>query len=354
MDSSQDLQTDPARLSSIDLLTVDQLKSAWLDGRPILFGDPVLARASFPFSRTFYPLGFPVTVSTNCAEVLDAAEDCWGSFSQLFDTPPARIEIGVTDSESLECPPTPVGRTREHLMTNIADGENYVIFDYSLGYALVWVTSAALRHGNYFRYFFVDSVAMCLISAGNATGIHAGCVTLDGSGVLLCGDSGAGKSTLSWGCARKGWTYVTDDGSYLVHGSPDRLVVGNCSQVRFRPSAAQLFPELEGCAVMQRAGIGKPSMEWATGRAAGLKTSATANIRHIVFLNFNKRRRELATFPKAVARLYMLQRVECSPWQAERHTAAVDELLELDTLELCYDELDWAVDRLTELVREGR
>jgi hypothetical protein len=354
MDSFQELQTEAARLSTTDLLTVDQLKSAWLDARPVTFGDPVLSRARFPLSRTLYPLGFPVTVSTNCEEVLEAAQACWGSFSQLFNTPPARIEIGVTDTESLECPPPPVGRVRDHLTINIADSENFIICDYSLGYALVWVNTAALRHSDYFRYFFVDCAGMCLVSAGFATGIHAGCVALDGAGVLLCGDSGAGKSTLSWACARSGWTYITDDGSYLVLGGPDRLVVGNSGQVRFRPSAAQLFPELRGCAVMQRAGIGKPSVEWPTAGAPETKASATANIRHIVFLNRNTRKRELAAFPTAVARLYMLQRVQCSPWQAERHTAAVDDLLELGAHELCYDDLDWAVERLAQLVREGR
>src|SRR3974390_1803238 len=101
MGSPQSLQTELPRLSSTHFLTVEELKSAWLDARPVVFGDPALARASFPLSRTFYPLGFPVEISTNCAEVLDAAHECWGSFPQLFDTPPARIEIGVTDTESL-------------------------------------------------------------------------------------------------------------------------------------------------------------------------------------------------------------------------------------------------------------
>jgi hypothetical protein len=354
MGSPQALQTEPARLSSTNFLTVDELKSAWLDARPVVFGDPALARASFPLSMTFYPLGFPVEVSTNRAEVLDAAHECWGSYSQLFNTPPARIEIGVTDTESLECPPTPVCRMRERLAINIADGENFAMSDCALRYALVWVTTAALRHGDYFRYFFVDSVGVTLVSADFSTGIHAGCVALDGAGILLCGGTGAGKSTLSWGCARNGWTYITDDGSYLVHGSSSRLVVGNSSQVRFRPSAANLFPELRGCAVMQRAGIGTPSMEWATRGDPGTKTSATANIRHIVFLNRNTRRRELAAFPTAVARLYMLQQIQSSPGPAERHIAAVDSLLEVGSHELFYDELDWAVERLAQLVREGR
>jgi hypothetical protein len=36
------------------------------------------------------------------------------------------------------------------------------------------------------------------------------------------------------------------------------------------------------------------------------------------------------------------------------HTAAIDELLTVKVLELRYTDLDWAVERLKTLVREGR
>ncbi len=64
--------------------------------------------------------------------------------------------------------------------------------------------------------------------------------------VMLCGDSGAGKTTLSYACARAGWTYICDDASYLLNSGTDRTVMGTCNQVRFRPPAVELFPELLG------------------------------------------------------------------------------------------------------------
>jgi len=76
--------------------------------------------------------------------------------------------------------------------------------------------------------------------------VHAGCAALDGRGVLLCGDSGAGKSTLTYALARAGWAYVTDDCSFLLNCGKRRMVTGNCNQVRFRPSAGELFPEVAG------------------------------------------------------------------------------------------------------------
>jgi hypothetical protein len=346
------LQARPAE--SIDVMNTEQLKSAWLRGESVQFGDPALVHAPFPFRETYFPLGFPVTVATNSIEVLNAAAQNWGTFTKLFDHEPFQINVGVTATESHVCPPTPVCRVRDHLTTNIADGENFAICDLSQGYSLVWVTTAALRHRDYFRYFFLDLAAMCSIGSRFVTGIHAGCVSLDGAGILLCGDSGAGKSTLSYACARAGWTYVTDDGSFLVHGREDRLVVGNCSQVRFRSTAEGLFPELRGSGVMQRAGVGKPSIEFTTNGNPKIATSSTATVRQIVFLKRDVRIQEFVVFPTAVARLYMMQSVHCMPYLAPSHEKAIDNLLRVGACELRYNDLDWAVERLEVLAREGR
>lgn len=335
-----------------ELRSTEELKEAWFNSEPVNFGDPVLARVEFPYRQTFYPLGFPVKVEANTPEVLEAASKSWGRFNQLFQTETISIRVGVTVSHSNECPPTPLCRMRGHLTTSIADGENFVICDLSKRSAMVWVTNSALRNEDYFRYFFLESAAMASVSNLYATAIHAGCVSLERDGVLLCGDSGAGKSTLSYACARAGWTYTTDDASFLVHGEADDLVVGNCHQVRFRPSAQMFFPELDGMDVMRRAGGGKPSLELFTDEQ--IKSAPTANARHIVFLKRDVAKQELVAFPRAVARLVMEQRVFCMPFQTERQLAAIDRLLNRPVYELRYSDLDWAVNRLTQLVREGR
>jgi hypothetical protein len=247
-----------------------------------------------------------------------------------------------------------VNRIRNHLQTCVADGENSAISDRSLRYSMVWVTTAALRHRDYFRYFFLESCAMGGISSRYATAIHGACVSLDGAGILLCGDSGTGKTALSYACARAGWTYVTDDGSYLVHGRHDRLVAGNCRQVRFRPTAEALFPELRGRKIMERAGVGKPSMELSTHEIAQIATSNTATVQKIVFLKRNVRTQELAAFPTAVARLFMMQSVTCMAYAVPPHAEAIDHLLRVGACELRYNDLDWAVERLKLLVREGQ
>jgi hypothetical protein len=346
------LQAETAQ--AMDLLTTEQLKAAWLRGERVEFGDPTMAHANMPFRETYFPLGFPLTVSANSIEVLDAAAESWGMFAKLFDTEPLQINVSVSSTDSQACPPTPTCRVFGHLSINIADAENFSVNDHSRGYSLIWVTTAALQRRDYFRYLFLESSALGGIASLFTTGIHAACVSLGETGILLCGDSGTGKTTLSYACARAGWTYITDDGSFLVHGRDDRLVVGNCAQVRFRPTAEALFPELRGRGVMERAGVGKPSMEMATEENAGISTSGSAPVRHIVFLKRDVAEQELAIFPTAVARLYMMQRVHCMAYQAPQQVEAIDHLLRVGAYELRYNDLNWAVERLELLAREGR
>jgi hypothetical protein len=335
-------------------VSIERLKEACLRSEAAGFGDPLLAHTAFHFQKTYFPLGFPVSIATNSQMVLEAADQSWGAFELLFERAPIRLEIGITAADSPFCPPAPVGKMRHHLVTNVADGENFATCDLSKGCSVIWATDAALQHTDYFRYFFLESAAMVQIAARHATGIHAACVALDGNGVLLCGDTGAGKSTLAYACSRAGWTYTTDDGSYLVNGRSDRLVVGNCVQVRFRPTAEALFPELHGLSTIQRAGVGKPSLELPTHSRSAISTSMAANIKHVVFLKRHVSTQEVVEFPRAVARLYMEQRVHCLPYGVSEQMASIDRLLETEIQELRYNELDWAIKELSRLVREGR
>ncbi len=100
---------------------------------------------------------------------------------------------------------------------------------------------------------------------------------------MFCGDSCAGKSTLAYACARAGWTYVTDDGTFLVRGRDDRCAVGDSQTIRFRTDAPELFPELSNYVPTLRPN-GKLAIEVGT-RELGLTTAAECTVDHVVFLD---------------------------------------------------------------------
>ena len=337
------------------MLSVEQIQAACSRSEPVVLGDPVLRCVDLPLQAMFYPMGFPVEIATDSEEVLDAAAQSWAGFKQLFDTEPIQLRIGVTEGSSSERPPVPICRVQRNLLSHIADRENFAICDLAEGFCTLWLTRAAVEHRRYLRFYFLEASVLCQLATRYTTPIHAACVELEGTGVLLCGDSGAGKSTLAYACAQAGWTYVTDDASYMVNSRKDRLVVGNSTQVRFRPSGVEFFPELEGREVTQRAEAGKPSIELCTPPFQNIVTSHTSQIEYVVFLNRRDvTQPELRPFSREVARYFMQQPLFSTPKMLEVQNTMIERLLGAQVLELRYRDLDWAIGRLSSLVRQGR
>ncbi len=260
----------------------------------------------------------------------------------------------MLDDGSTEWPAAPVFRAQRNLIVSIADPGNFCVTDVVRGFSFAWLTAAAASRRGYLRYHFLEAAAMSHVANRYTAPIHAACVELNGQGVMLCGDSGAGKSSLSFACARAGWTYITDDASYLVNGRKDRLVVGNCHLVRFRPSAAELFAEVAGKPLTPRA-VGKPSIELLTATIPGIARASSSVVNYVVYLNRRDANiQELVQFPEESSRRYMHRHLFGLEELRTVQIASIDRLLGTEAFELRYRDLDWAVDRLARLVREGK
>ncbi|WP_213805484.1 aldolase [Granulicella sp. dw_53] len=246
--------------------------------------DPILSRVALPLSAVFYPLGFAVEISTNTQVVLDAAAMNWGSLRRIYPKEMLKLKIVIAPGGSEVCPPAPVIRGQRHLLSIVADAHNQAICDLQAGVAYMWLNDSALHHLDYLQHHFLEAATLVLISGLYATPLHAACVSLNGHGMLLCGESGAGKSSLAYACARTGWTFTSDDASYLLRNGLRPKAIGNSRQVRFRPSAKDLFPELQGRGITPRL-EGKPSIEVPTAELPPLVTADEATIHSIIFLN---------------------------------------------------------------------
>lgn len=301
-----------------------------------------------PLRAMFYPFGFALEVRTNATEVLEMYSKLWPERAQLYDFATMLCDVYVAPGGPEKCPPNPSYRYQRPIFTSIADGQNHVVVDVERGRTWMSLTTAVLRQRLYLEAFFL----MMPLTTLPVKAVHAACIAWRGQGIMLCGDSGAGKSTLSYACARAGWDYISDDMCLLVDGSR-RLVAGNSDLVRFRPTAAELFPEIRGLELTPRA-AGKPSIELSTFSMSHVKRCEQVRVDFVVFLN----RRDsgtpaLVSYRKDVARLYMSQGLYGCDQQECRHMQAVDYLLKRDVFELRYSELGWAVERLRRLVEEG-
>jgi hypothetical protein len=334
-------------------MTIEEIELACDASEPLDFSRHALEGPELSHQEVYYPLGFPTVLTTNSPDILLQARDLWSMFEQRFDTKPIRVDVQVVEEDSAEPSPAPEFRVMHPLLIGVANTSNYTIVNLEQRTVQITLSRSASKHCKYLESF-LGTAPFCLIATRYATPIHAACVTLGGRGVLLCGDSGAGKSSLAYACARAGWTYVSDDASFLLHDVEDRQVTGNCHRFRFRPSAVELFPEVEGLTITAFA-PGKPSVELPVSSMSEITGASTAQVDFLVFLN----RRvpgppKLVPYRKDVARYFMRQVLYGSAEPLAVQYAAIERLLKAEIFELRYSDLDWAVHRLEALARDGR
>jgi len=250
-------------------------------------------------------------------------------------------------------PTPPIYRGHRNLISMISDAANYSICELDKGFAYAWLSSTLVRETTALRYFFLEASAYLLVVSAFLAGVHAACVEWKGHGVLLTGDSGAGKSSMAYACARSGWTYVSDDASYMVRNSESVEVIGNPFSIRLRDSAAHLFPEFTGAAITSHP-YGKKTIEVPTSTLGEIKTSCRGNVQTVVFLNRNGANPpRLAPYPKEKALRAWTEGI-CygdEDVKAEHHVTFA-RLLALDIYELQYAEASTAVRFLENFLSE--
>jgi hypothetical protein len=316
--------------------------------------DPLLHFVDLPLEEVFYPRGCPVSIRTNSPEVLAAAAESWSHSIQLLSVPTLRIEVGVLPAIAPHPLQIPVSRSRENLLSTIADVDNFCVCDVRQGFAFCWVSEHTLADHAYLRYYFLEATALSLVTARYLTPIHGACVARHGRGLLLCGDPGAGKSSLSFACARRGWTFLSDDATCLVRGRKGRKVIGNPQHIHFRESALELFPDLQHIPLRPRIN-GDISIELPTDSFAGLQTARETEIDFVLFLNRQDGAMpSVRPFPRDTAIANLSQFLCYGDQQIrEEQKKSLVNLLSAQALEFQYNDLDSAVEFLQQLI-EGK
>src|SRR5271154_6328757 len=336
------------------VLVADGMKTS--NGMEVVEETSLLPQVELPLRATYFPLGFPLDVFSNSPAVIAAAEESWKFFLPKFTHTrmEIRIEVHGVENGDSALPPAPLCWMQSNLLLCIADARNFVICDFNNNRSFGAITPSTADSLPYFRYHFLEAAALATITSLHAAPVHAACVCPLGTGMLLCGDSGVGKSSLAYAGARAGWTYVCDDSSYLLLDGVDPLVTGNAHKIRFRSSGVDLFPELEGKPITPRA-TGKPSIEVPTSEMPDLKTSDSATVEYVVFLNRRSQSADgLVPLSRSSVLPWFMKSITAATQSRSAQEAAVDRLLSVPIFELRYRDLDWAVERLERLADTGR
>jgi hypothetical protein len=242
----------------------------------ILYDVPLALRA------TFYPLGFPLELATNSEAVIAAARESWSSFPSVYPERPVSLSLAVTEQDGGPLTFQPKFRMHDHLMSIVGDAHNQVICDFNRGCAAGWITRRVAENTAYVRLRYLESAVMSMMVTAHLAPVHSALISRHGVGVALCGESFAGKSTLSYACARSGWCFVADDGTFLLRNHTDRYAVGNPYGIRFREDAKNLFPELARHKIARRQN-GRLGLEVRTSELP-VTTAPGCSIDHMVFL----------------------------------------------------------------------
>ena len=312
--------------------------------------DPLKASVEFAHGRVFYPLGLPAHIKSNDRRILQAAELSWGSFQPRFDHVPVELRVLVSEERTNEELQIPTFRAQKNLMTVVSDANHFGSCDLAHGFGFACTSGQALEEGDFFRYHFLEGMVYTLLNTSHLATIHSACVSWRNRGVLLIGESGAGKSSLSYACARRGWTYTSDDAISILLDGRDRRVMGNSTAFRFRPSIVELFPELSGY-VRQR--NGKPTLEIRTDSLPNLLLSDETAVEYIIFLNRKLSNSGPTLAP--VSRYQSLEQLCLNPWPAEleaysAQTKAIERLSEAPAFKLTYGGFDSAIDLIEQLI----
>jgi len=314
--------------------------------------DPLLTRTPLDYEGLFYPYEFPVRIRSNSPITLRAAEVSWGTYKKRFDTPPLDVRLLISQSASPGRLEPPIFRSQGHLLSIVGDSENFACLDLNAGFSFGWVTENTAANMEYFRQCFLDVMIYPLIEIRHLVTVHAACVIRRGKGILLAGDSGAGKSSLAYACARRKWTYVSDDASAFVRASDKPMIIGHPQKFRFREPVGKLFPEFLGLKSSIRA-YGKPTIEIRTSALENLHTAEQSAVNAIVFLN----RGDYISGPptlQSVSPEEVWKRFSFSVWSVQlpeyrERLAAVEGLMKIPAYEMRYGDLDDAIDLLETL-----
>ncbi len=246
------------------------------------FADPLQYDVPLEQQAVLYPLGYPVRIDTNSADVLRAAEEVWGRFPCLRQTAPVRVRLVIAEPRSACERTVHTLRGQGHLVTWTRGPEDYAVADLAGGFVFGWLTPESVADRGWFRYHVLEPLVYLCLESLYCLPVHAAAVARNGRALLLCGNSGSGKTCLAYACARRGWTYLSDDASVIDRDRAVLVTTGHPHQVRFRSSASALFPELAKFPAAVRPN-GKPDIE-VDSAALGLSIALEAPVAGLVFL----------------------------------------------------------------------
>ena len=139
------------------------------------------------------------------------------------------------------CPPAPVVRGQQHLISIVADARNQAICDLKTGFA--FAGSQKTHYGTGAMHATTLLRRLLLSLSLPPTRLPSTLPASAGTGgAIVLRPSGAGKSTLAYACARSGWIFTSDDSAYMKHHTVSSASSATRISYVFDPPPRIFFP----------------------------------------------------------------------------------------------------------------
>jgi hypothetical protein len=197
------------------------------------------------------PLGAQFSVAGSIWDVKSNSEDILLAMRETFlqikgtEEPDLRLQLHV-DFDIHDAPrwPQPHFRALDHLYYATYGPYDSMLVDQSARRVIGSFSPAVASDLRYWKQTLLPILLGIASASIGVTPVHCACVVKDGAGLFIGGESGAGKSTLALALSRNGFSYLSDDCTYLSRIGMEIRAWGLPTPAKLLPDAVTYFPEL--------------------------------------------------------------------------------------------------------------
>jgi len=207
--------------------------------------DARLAHDNLPFGARFFVAGSIWDLRSNSQEILRALREAFDQVDSEQGYPDLyvrfHVDFGVGNAPRWT---KPHFRALDHLYYATYGPCDSMLVDQLSRRVIGSFSPAVASDLSYWKQTILPVLLGIASASIRVTPLHCACVVKGASGLLLAGESGAGKSTSALALSLSGFSYLSDDCTYLSRTGTGIRAWGLPSPVKLLPDAVSYFPEL--------------------------------------------------------------------------------------------------------------
>jgi hypothetical protein len=256
--------------TSDTLLTIDAAADATTIGLPLI-GRFLVAGAAWEIATNFQEILTIMEALSQRAENEFAASDL-----NLF----LNVDFTVTNRDPGFHPHF---RALDHLFYANYGPEDSMLVDQRRRRVVGSLSASTASDLDYWKRVILPCMSGITSACVGITPIHCACVVKNRFGLLLHGESGAGKSTLALSLSLNGFSYLSDDCTYVSASEEQLQCWGSTAPLKLLPDSTKYFPELAELSLCESLN-GEAAYEIDPTTVFGVETTTSCIPRWIIFL----------------------------------------------------------------------